>query len=324
MTKSTRFTFSAFPALFVLAGSLALGSGGPLEPPGPPGPTMKTLDQVEPRRAIAELPYAIDEPGAYYLTGNLSGEEGITIEVDGVTLDLMGFELAGGRGTGVEVVGDRNRIAIRNGIVRDWEGNGIDAGSAGSSSLENVKSFANGAAGLRVGEGSLVVGSQAAENGGDGIRADAGSAISNSIARDNSGRGIVLDRDGSIARCVASENGGDGVYVQSGGAVIRDCVSAGNGGHGIRLWGGTSLIEGNNTRNNEEWGIRISGRGTRIDGNHAVGNHGGIRIGNADNLIVRNTTQDNNSAYAIVSGNQVGPRGTLQEVGDHPWANIEL
>jgi hypothetical protein len=60
--------------LFLFAASTAttLDAQGPLTPPGPPAPTMKTLDQLEPRTRIKALPFTISSPGPYYLTGNLS------------------------------------------------------------------------------------------------------------------------------------------------------------------------------------------------------------------------------------------------------------
>ncbi len=52
---------------------------GPLTPPGAPAPTMKTLDQVEVRTPITNLPYTITQPGSYYLIANLTGTAVITI-----------------------------------------------------------------------------------------------------------------------------------------------------------------------------------------------------------------------------------------------------
>src|SRR6478609_8841062 len=77
---------------------------GPLPPPGAPGPTMKTLDQIEPRTDIATLPgdgtylHVISASGSYFLSGNLtnaaSGKGGISITANEVTVDLGGFTIA--------------------------------------------------------------------------------------------------------------------------------------------------------------------------------------------------------------------------------------
>src|SRR5262245_49232138 len=74
---------------------------GNLVPPGAPAPTMKSLEQVEPRTPISSLPFTISSSGSYYVTRNLAGAiglHGITVDSSGVTLDLGGFELTGGSG----------------------------------------------------------------------------------------------------------------------------------------------------------------------------------------------------------------------------------
>jgi hypothetical protein len=80
---------------------------GDLNPPaGPVAPTMKSLDDVEPRTAInaantpgsANSVFRISQPGSYCLTGNVNGGaglHGIQIESNNVTLDLNGFALMG-------------------------------------------------------------------------------------------------------------------------------------------------------------------------------------------------------------------------------------
>src|SRR5689334_2731639 len=45
---------------------------GNLTPPGAPGPTFKTLEQIEPRKPISALPFTITDPGSYYVTTNLT------------------------------------------------------------------------------------------------------------------------------------------------------------------------------------------------------------------------------------------------------------
>src|SRR5687767_18893 len=105
--------------------TLSLLAQGDLTPPGAPAPTMKTLQQVEPRTPISSLPFAINQAGSYYLTTNLSGvsgQSGITIAAHNVTIDLGGFDLAGVPGalSGIVLSGVRTNLAVRNGIIRAW------------------------------------------------------------------------------------------------------------------------------------------------------------------------------------------------------------
>jgi hypothetical protein len=75
---------------------------------------------------ITSLPHTINNPGYYYLTGNLtcpSGQDGITVAADNVTIDLLGFCLNGPDGswvnTGISMNG-RNNVEIRNGSMTYW------------------------------------------------------------------------------------------------------------------------------------------------------------------------------------------------------------
>ena len=115
---------------------------GPLVPTGEPASSMRTLAQIEPRIPIESLTgdstaqYVINSSGSYYLSvGNLTGVSGkatIAINADGVSIDLNGFSLVGGRTRGVEIRGAYSNLAIRNGGIYSCSaaGVGISTGNA--------------------------------------------------------------------------------------------------------------------------------------------------------------------------------------------------
>ncbi len=113
---------------FYLAAS-CVWAQGPIDPPGPPMPMMKTLDQIEPRTPISSLPYVITEPGSYYLTGPLvladTNAYGISIFADNVVIDLMGYTLTGPGipGSGVAIYQNGSLYSnawVKNGGVKNW------------------------------------------------------------------------------------------------------------------------------------------------------------------------------------------------------------
>jgi hypothetical protein len=115
-------------SLCVLCASLCAvqmaSAQGNLTPPGTPAPTMKSLDQIEPRTAITSAPYTISSPGSYYLTTNINVTSGnaITINANNVTLDLNGFTIsstqASPTGTGISLGSSVSDITILNGHIR--------------------------------------------------------------------------------------------------------------------------------------------------------------------------------------------------------------
>ncbi len=116
----------ALPALAFAQGSLA--------PTGGPVPTMKTLDQLEPRTPLGAVggstePITIAAPGSYVLLGNLEVRSGdaITITVANVSLDLGGYTIAStakpAAGTAIRIdtsVGPTlSNVSVRNGKIAD-------------------------------------------------------------------------------------------------------------------------------------------------------------------------------------------------------------
>lgn len=112
----------AFPAFAFAQGALA--------PTGAPSMSMRTLEQVEPRRPLGlpgqlnTTPLIITAAGSYVLQGHLTvgSGDGIQIQADDVTLDLNGFtvtstaETAGGCGIRLGSTNlTANRARIRNG-----------------------------------------------------------------------------------------------------------------------------------------------------------------------------------------------------------------
>lgn len=212
MKKSARSLLAALGALALFSGSIGWGQGS-LTPPGAPAPTMKRLDQVEPRTPIAALPYTITSGGSYYVVGNLTGvasSNGITVAADDVAIDLNGFTLVGVPGSlsGIAVSSPHRILFIGNGAVQGWGSHGIDAGSASVGHFERLTVSSNAVDGLIVGSYSLVHDCLASGNTSNGVhlvgidsRAD-----ENSFTR-NKRHGIKVEGTGNlITRNSASFN----------------------------------------------------------------------------------------------------------------------
>lgn len=298
MTIQTSIRSTIVATLVLCTGiNLARAQGG-LSPSGPPAPSMKTLQQVEPRTPISSLPFSVSVPGSYYLTGPLSStNSGITVSADDVTVDLMGFTISGAQNTnhpGIHIAGG-NDVMRRNVVIRNG---GI----------------------TRFGKGVLVENIQ-------------GGRLNNLVIHQNTAEGISLlsndpgvCTDITIEDCTVTENTGIGIFVFSPNIAhnnrnhtIRNNRISGNGLAGVRLI--------------RSEGCTVDGN---FFGKHFSSDEFGVfAVFNADgrNVIVRNFEQGNTNGIGVAfwsfNGNDtigqvVSVTGYLGATNNvvSPWANF--
>ncbi len=315
--------------LTIAAGAWSASGGDLNPPPGPIQPTMKTLDEVEPRVPIgpdttpgdADSLFRITQSGSYYLTGNVtgqSGRHGIQIEADGVTLDLSGFTLIGVTGSldGINMPSFLENVVIRNGHIRAWGESGVEA-RIDVGRIEHITAMGNGAWGIdnspsgtftthitsceALGNGPLV-----ASTGG--IRGGQASAITDCIAYENAGTGIAAASGGIVSRCISRSNTVDGI-VASGASIVTGCTANANDADGIRVSGDCHVVgnvcNGNGSAAGDGAGIHATSVDNRIEGNNCTDADRGIDVDASGNIIVRNTCSGNTTNWDVVAGNVI-------------------
>jgi hypothetical protein len=319
-----------FATFFLLP--LSLRAQGSLTPPGAPGPTMKTLAQIEARTPVdatntpgnANAQYVITQPGSYYLTGNLvgatNGSAGILIQATDAVLDLNGFELLGTSNIGVGIVisgfGARN-IVIRNGSLRNWN-TGISGDYCDNGELDDLRVYGSendgfnlrnswsikrctamgcvNGAGVQLGDSGVLTDCVLSSNY-DGLFGGKGFLVSRCLAATNSNDGFVLTDDYNVSQCTAYSSGHNGFTLGKHGQ-IRDCTAYTNSATGISALV-FAQVKGCSADANSN-GIVVADDSVVVD-NQAGGNgNSGITSSGAGSRLDGNQTP-NNGAYGIDS-----------------------
>jgi len=237
---------------------------GSLTPPGPPAPTMKTLDQIEARTPISSAPFTISVSGSYYLTTNLTvnGGNAITIATSGVTLDLNGFTIASTSPStmdfGIDMHNGRRNLAILNGFIQGgvtnngsgvYSGSGFGSGIFGYTQNARVSGVSVSGClydGISLGlENSTVVESCTVRTvGGTGISA---STIKASVAKDCGGHGIFGEQ---MADCRGESTGsGTGLNAKT----AQNCYGGSISGTGLNA---DTALNCYGSNSGSEYGLR--------------------------------------------------------------------
>ncbi len=323
----------------VLAALLATTAAlpGPLTPPpGAPGSTYKTLQEVEPRIPLsaatapgdASSMFVIAQPGSYYLTGDLVGvvgKAGIKVLADHVTIDLNGFALRGVVGAGA-AIRDHNddeiptlqNFRLQNGTVTGWPGGGISSFFIGSATIDSVVFHKNGSAGVNFNGDLLATDCQFNDHLFWGLLNQGNGVVRNCTATGNatgfnvssttlegclaSGNGFGFDVARSlITECIATDNDHGG-FSLGWRSTARNCHAEGSP-VGFATAGFNVVIENCSVAAASEDGIRVASSIATIANNrfHQVGSsatHAAIKV----NSGVSGVTIMGNSGTIVTRG----------------------
>ena len=203
---------------------------------------MKSLDQVASTGIAlnntntpgdANYHFVIDQPGSYFLTGNLgvTKANGIRVLAAGVTLDLNGFEISrssGSGGDGITVNTPAHRCSIKNGSLNGFaQGINTITTTARGCLFRNLSADNCTNYGLRAGEGAVLISCRARNCGGTaGILAGTAATLTDCTASSNTASSAIQAGSGSaFSNCSATNGTGTNGINAGGGSVLSNCVT---------------------------------------------------------------------------------------------------
>jgi len=207
------------------------------------------------------------------------GTSGVVVGAAGVTIDLKGFTLRGDGSFGTAGVDDSGgfaKIAVKNGVVRNFNFGVYSEGDTLSVSAVVASGNGNGVNGAGIsalGASASITSSNAAGNAGFGIVAlGASASIASSTASGNLFDGIFAGDSARIQSSSAYGNSLDGILVGGDSASIKSSTASANAGNGIAVGGDLASIKSSVTSANASHGIVVSGNAASITSNRAEAN----------------------------------------------------
>jgi hypothetical protein len=253
-------------------------------------------------------PVTLSRPGSYRLASNLrvtGSTLGVSVEADGVSLDLNGFALFGtsGGSIGISIVGRRN-VEVRDGSVVGF-GTGIREQSIFGLRhrvlrvrlRENVNGIWLPGTEHRV-EGCTVIGVRAPYAPGSGIEVGERTAVRGNVSSWNDYAGVSLGADGTVVENVAYRNGDPDDLIFPEGPGIS---------------GSSSVVARNVAYGSVEFGIS-SGTTSSVVGN-AASENGGFGLGAGNGPVEDNAVYHNLGAGILASGVVRGNAAQLNQDG---------
>jgi parallel beta-helix repeat protein len=146
---------------------------------------------------ITNLPKIISQSGFYCLNGNLTTSgDGIIIDANEVTLDLMGFSITGsspGDGTGISITTGKKNVEVRNGnLNKFFYGIKSEYTNSRNHRFINLKVTSCGSGIIGDADATIITGCIVSDCGTGIHSMSRGSIISNNIVSYNFGTGIYL------------------------------------------------------------------------------------------------------------------------------------